>query len=45
MYVHVYAGLIMSGGSGGAWSRVYSDVNAHKPREYWDYESHPIDWG
>jgi len=26
-------------------SRVYADVNTHKPREYWDYESHPIEWG
>ncbi len=32
-------------GSTGPWSRVYADVNAHKSREYWDYESHPIDWG
>ena len=28
-----------------AWARVYADVNTHKPREYWDYESHPIEWG
>jgi casein kinase II subunit alpha len=26
-------------------SRVYSDVNAHKPREYWDYETHQVEWG
>ena len=26
-------------------SRVYSDVNTHRPREYWDYESHIIEWG
>lgn len=26
-------------------SRVYSDVNSHKPREYWDYESYVVDWG
>lgn len=26
-------------------SRVYADVNAHKPREYWDYESHVVEWG
>ena len=26
-------------------SRVYSDVNTHKPREYWDYESHVVEWG
>ena len=25
-------------------SRVYADVNSCKPREYWDYESHVIDW-
>ncbi|KAJ8923636.1 hypothetical protein NQ315_010216 [Exocentrus adspersus] len=26
-------------------ARVYSDVNSHKPREYWDYESYVVDWG
>ena len=26
-------------------SRVYADVNAHKPREYWDYESLVVEWG
>jgi len=26
-------------------SRVYAEVNLQKPREYWDYESHVIDWG
>ena len=26
-------------------SRVYADVNAHKPREYWDYETHQVEWG
>jgi casein kinase II subunit alpha len=26
-------------------SRVYADANAHKPREYWDYESHIVEWG
>ena len=26
-------------------SRVYPDANAHKPREYWDYESHIVEWG
>lgn len=26
-------------------ARVYADVNAHKPREYWDYESYTVDWG
>jgi len=26
-------------------SRVYADANAHKPREYWDYESHTVEWG
>lgn len=26
-------------------ARVYADVNSHKPREYWDYESYVIDWG
>lgn len=25
-------------------SRVYADVNNHRPREYWDYEAHVIDW-
>lgn len=31
--------------SSAIWARVYADVNTHKPREYWDYESHPIEWG
>lgn len=26
-------------------SRVYADVNKHKPQEYWDYEAHVIEWG
>lgn len=25
-------------------ARVYSDVNVHRPREYWDYESLALDW-
>lgn len=26
-------------------ARVYTDVNVHKPREYWDYENYEIEWG
>jgi len=26
-------------------ARVYADVNTHRPRESWDYESHVIEWG
>jgi len=26
-------------------ARVYADVNSHRPREYWDYESHVVEWG
>lgn len=26
-------------------ARVYADVNKHKSRDYWDYESHTIEWG
>ncbi|KAL7071898.1 hypothetical protein ACQ4LE_008491 [Meloidogyne hapla] len=26
-------------------SRVYTDININKPREYWDYECHQIEWG
>ncbi|KAG1658891.1 Casein kinase II subunit alpha [Nymphon striatum] len=26
-------------------ARVYADVNSHRPREYWDYESHTVEWG
>nr|CAD7574234.1 unnamed protein product [Timema californicum] len=26
-------------------ARVYADINSHKPREYWDYESYVVDWG
>jgi casein kinase II subunit alpha len=25
-------------------SRIYCDVNTLRPREYWDYESHVIEW-
>ncbi|XP_075586733.1 casein kinase II subunit alpha isoform X1 [Dermatophagoides farinae] len=25
-------------------ARVYSDVNIHRPREYWDYETHQVEW-
>lgn len=25
-------------------ARVYTDVNAHKPREYWDYENYTVEW-
>ncbi|CAB4014640.1 Casein kinase II subunit alpha [Paramuricea clavata] len=25
--------------------RVYADVNNHRPRDYWDYETHVIEWG
>jgi len=26
-------------------ARVYADVNTHRAREYWDYESHVVTWG
>lgn len=26
-------------------SKVYCDVNARKPKEYWDYENYNVDWG
>ena len=25
--------------------RVYSDVNTHRPREYWNYEALTVNWG
>ena len=25
-------------------SRVYADVNSHRSRDYWDYESHVVEW-
>lgn len=25
-------------------ARVYTDVNAHKPDEYWDYENYVVEW-
>lgn len=25
--------------------RYYADVNCHQPREYWDYENLPVQWG
>lgn len=39
------AAVGMSGSGTGTWARVYADVNTHKPRDYWDYEAHPIEWG
>ncbi|XP_038970377.1 casein kinase II subunit alpha-like isoform X2 [Phoenix dactylifera] len=26
-------------------ARVYADVNVHRPKEYWDYESLTVQWG
>jgi casein kinase II subunit alpha len=26
-------------------SRVYADVNVHRPRDYWDYEALTVNWG
>jgi len=26
-------------------ARVYADVNTHRSRDYWDYESHIVTWG
>ncbi|KAM9575409.1 LOW QUALITY PROTEIN: casein kinase II subunit alpha-like [Guaruba guarouba] len=26
-------------------ARVYAEVNTQRPREYWDYESHVVEWG
>jgi len=26
-------------------SRVYPEVNTHRSRDYWDYESHVVEWG
>ncbi len=26
-------------------AKVYADVNTHRPRDYWDYESHVVEWG
>uniref|UniRef100_A0A7N6B950 non-specific serine/threonine protein kinase n=1 Tax=Anabas testudineus TaxID=64144 RepID=A0A7N6B950_ANATE len=26
-------------------ARVYTEVNTHRPRDYWDYESHVVEWG
>ncbi|KAJ3439150.1 casein kinase ii subunit alpha-3 [Anaeramoeba flamelloides] len=31
--------------SGLTYSRVYSDINKHKPREYWDYEKYQLTYG
>jgi hypothetical protein len=25
--------------------RVYAEVNNNKEKEYWDYETHVIEWG
>ena len=26
-------------------ARNYAEANTHRPREYWDYESHVVEWG
>ena len=26
-------------------SRVYADANTNRSRDYWDYESHVVEWG
>ncbi|KAK7828680.1 casein kinase ii subunit alpha [Quercus suber] len=26
-------------------ARVYADINVHRPRDYWDYESLSVQWG
>ena len=26
-------------------ARVYADINVHRPRDYWDYESLTVQWG
>ena len=26
-------------------ARVHADVNVHRPKEYWDYESLTVQWG
>ncbi|CAN0873219.1 Inactive casein kinase II subunit alpha-2 [Linum grandiflorum] len=26
-------------------ARVYADINVHRPRDYWDYESLTLQWG
>lgn len=26
-------------------ARIYADVNQHRPREYWNYESLTVNWG
>lgn len=38
------AGPSVSDISGIPLPKLYADVNVHKPREYWDYESLPIQW-
>jgi casein kinase II subunit alpha len=37
------AGVPKEEGSGLA--RVYAEVNNHRPKEYWDYESIVVEWG
>ncbi|XP_075253213.1 casein kinase II subunit alpha-like [Convolutriloba macropyga] len=38
------AGGIPSGSRQQGKARVYADVCTHKPRDYWDYENHIIEW-
>ena len=38
-------GLIGSLTKGMLLSRVYADVNVHRPRDYWDYEALTVNWG
>lgn len=41
----VMAGIGSQGMCPSNKSRVYADVNSHRPREYWDYETHTVSWG
>uniref|UniRef100_A0A671Q3Z7 non-specific serine/threonine protein kinase n=2 Tax=Sinocyclocheilus anshuiensis TaxID=1608454 RepID=A0A671Q3Z7_9TELE len=39
------AELCVMSGPVASRARVYTEVNTQRPREYWDYESHVIEWG
>ena len=39
------AALRQSNMDGMSRSRIYPDVNVHRPAEYWDYENLTINWG
>ncbi|TSU50023.1 Casein kinase II subunit alpha [Bagarius yarrelli] len=45
VFIVFWAELTDMSGPVSSRARVYTEVNTHRPREYWDYESHVVEWG